>query len=221
MEGPIKNSYWKLENEPDTGTYHPILAGLEDAGRIINGIWQLEVQPLEGFPSPLTLIPSYPDLPMEDVYPRVVQTDIRGIYLRDWGKGRVVYFPWDIDRVFWEVMNVDHGRLLRNAVEWALNEEKPVTVTGPGILDVTIWRQKASLTVHLVNLSNPMMMKGPFRELLPLGPLVVKIQLPQGKAARKVQLLMRDSIPEANEYQGWISLTVPEILDHEIIAVDL
>ena len=30
-----------------------------------------------------------------------------------------------------------------------------------------------------------------------------------------------DSIPEANEYQGWISLTVPEILDHEIIAVDL
>ncbi|MFB3785540.1 MAG: alpha-amylase family protein [bacterium] len=221
MDGPIRNSYWKLESEPDAGPYHPILAGLEDAGRIINGVWQLEVEPLTEFPSPLTLIPTYPDLPMEDVYPRIVQTDIRGIYLRGRGQGRVVYFPWDIDRVFWEVMNVDHGQLLRNAVEWALNEDKPVTVTGPGFLDVMIWRQKASLTVHLVNLTNPMMMKGPFRELLPLGPLEVKIQLPPGKAARKVQLLMRDSIPEANEYQGIISLTVPEILDHEIIAVDL
>ena len=26
------------------------------------------------------------------------------------GRGRVVYFPWDIDRVYWEVMVDDHGR---------------------------------------------------------------------------------------------------------------
>ena len=40
--------------------------------------------------------------------------------------GRVVYFPWDIDRIFWEVLAVDHGKLLRNAVRWATNEEPPV-----------------------------------------------------------------------------------------------
>ena len=49
----------------------------------------------------------------------------------------MVYFPWDIDRVYWEVMVDDHGRLLRNAIDWALDEERPVTVTGPGVLDVT------------------------------------------------------------------------------------
>ena len=32
-------------------------------------------------------------------------------------RSRVVYFPWDIYRVFWEVMCVDHGRLLANAVD--------------------------------------------------------------------------------------------------------
>ena len=81
---------------------------------------------------PLTLIPSYPDLPMEEVYPRVPKTDIPEVFVREVGKGRVVYFPWDIDRTFWEVLSVDHGKLLRNAVDWAANEPRPVTVDGSG-----------------------------------------------------------------------------------------
>jgi hypothetical protein len=65
---------------------------------------------------PLTLIPSYPDLPMEKVYPRTPKTDIPGVILCEVGASRVVYFPWDIrSRV--EVLCVDHGKLLRNAVE--------------------------------------------------------------------------------------------------------
>ncbi|MDA0196787.1 MAG: hypothetical protein O2887_17195 [Bacteroidetes bacterium] len=42
------------------------------------------------------------------------------------------------------------------------------TQPSPGdIIDVTAWRQENSMTVHLVNLTNPMMLKGPFRELIP------------------------------------------------------
>ena len=79
---------------------------------------------------------------MEKVYPRVPKTDIAQVYLRELGRGRVVYFPWDIDRTFWEVLCVDHFKLLRNAVEWAANEEPLVTVIGPGVLDVAVWRKR-------------------------------------------------------------------------------
>ncbi len=92
---------------------------------------------------------------MEDVYPRITRTDERELYLRTIGGSRIVYFPWDIDRTFWDVLCVDHGRLLRNAIRWATNEPPPVEVEGPGMLDVTIWRQRGSLTVHIVNLTNP------------------------------------------------------------------
>ncbi len=137
------------------------------------------------------------------------------------GAGRIVYFPWDIDRTFWEVMSVDHGRLLRNSIEWAANEERPVTVTGPGVLDVTVWRQKDSMTVHLVNLTNPMMMKGPIRELMPVGEQKVRVRLPEGKRAKKVQLLAAGRAPRVQESAGAITLTVPSILDHEVVAIDL
>src|SRR5262249_8650465 len=138
LEGPMQNSYLRLEKDPASGKPHPILSGLEEAERIINGTWRVEGSALEKFPNPpITLIPSSPALPMEEVYPRVPRTDIPEVYLREAGKSRIVYFPWDIDRVFWQVLCVDHGKLLRNAVEWATNEEKPVTVNGPGVLDVT------------------------------------------------------------------------------------
>ncbi len=44
---------------------------------------------------------------------------------------------------------------MRNAVEWATNEAPPVTVEGKGILDGALWEQRDSMTLHLVNLTNP------------------------------------------------------------------
>jgi hypothetical protein len=158
---------------------------------------------------------------MEEVFPRVLKTDIPEAYVRQAGAGRVVYFPWDIDRVFWEVLAEDHGKLLRNAVEWAAGEPRPVLVEGPGVLDVTMWRQKDSVTVHLVNLTNPMMMKGPLREFLPLPAQQVTIRLPEGQKSRGIKLLVSGQTPRAQQAAGQIHLTIPSILDHEVVAIDL
>jgi hypothetical protein len=220
LEGPMQNSYLSLDADPVSGARHAILDGFDDTPRIINGVFRLAVTPTMAFPSPITLIPTYPDLPMEDVYPRVAHTDTRELYLRDLGKNRVVYFPWDIDRTFWEVLCVDHARLLRNAVRWATNEAPPAEVTGPGVLDVTVWRQRDSMTVHLVNLTNPMLMKGPARELIPVGPERVRVRLPEGTRTRKVQLLTAGITPRVEQSAGVLTVTVPSIEAHEVIAID-
>jgi hypothetical protein len=221
VDGPMQNSYLSLDADPATGRRHPLLDGFDDTSRIINGVHRLRVTPTASFPSPLTLIPTYPDLPMEDVYPRVTHTDSREVYLREIGTARVVYFPWDIDRTFWEVLAVDHGRLLRNAVTWAANEPPPVEVTGPGLVDVTIWRQRDSMTVHLVNLTNPMMMKGPLREVIPVGPQRVRIRVPAGARPKRVHLLTAGATLPIVESNGALTLTVPSIDVHEVIAIDL
>jgi hypothetical protein len=221
IDGPMQNSYRNLDADPTTGTRHPILEGLDDASRIINGVFRVQVRTTNTFPSPLTLVPTYPDLPMEDVYPRTPRTDTRELYLRELGHGRVVYIPWDIDRTFWDVLCVDHGRLLRNAIAWAINEPPPVEVRGPGMLDVTVWRQRISMTVHLVNLTNPMMMKGPLREVIPVGAQRVRVRLPAGAHPRRVHLLTAGTtVPVKHTADGALALTVPSVDVHEVIAID-
>ena len=220
VEGPMRNSYLKLKKDPATGVFHPVLKGLEDAYRMVNAIYRVKAKPLsQSFPSPVTLVPTYPDLPMEDVYPRIEETDIRELYLNDMGRGRVAFFPGDIDRSFWQMMVDDHGRLIRNTIQWALNEEPVVSVMTKGVVDVAAWRQKESMTVHLVNLTNPMMMKGPFRELFPVA-ATVDIQVPANNRVTGVRLLFSETVPKYEIRGNRVSVYVPEIADHEVVGID-
>jgi Hypothetical glycosyl hydrolase 6/Beta-galactosidase trimerisation domain len=215
-QGPLLNSYLSL-----TGS-HPLLTGFENATRIINGTRCVTVTPLDaGAHAPLELVPSYPDLPMEEVFTRPIKTRQPGVLAREFGRGRVVYFPADIDRTFWEVLDVDQAKLLRNAVLWATNEPAPVTVEGKGILDISVWRQKNSMTVHLVNLTNPMMMKGPLREVIPLSRQQVSIRIPEGGRVSRVRLLVAGAAAPYHNDGGVIHLTVPSIGVHEVLALDL
>lgn len=220
VEGPLRNSYLHLRQDAKNSQTQQILTGLDDTPRIINAIYKVDVKPTATFPSPVTLIPTYPDLPMEDVYPRIAETDTREIYLRQVGKGRVAYIPGDLDRTFWQLLNTDHGQLLGNVVHWALDEEPVAAVTGPGVIDVNVWRQEKSMTVHLVNLTNPMMMKGPFRELIPVAAQVT-IRVPAGATVTGVKLLMSGQTSSVKPVNGKLTIDVPAILDHEIIALDL
>ncbi len=220
-KGPLLNSYLSLEKDPATGQFSPLLAGFEDATRIINGTHSVTVTPLgSGGYSPLLLVPSYPDLPMEEVFTQPAKTREPGVLLREIGRGRVVYFPADIDRTFWEVLDVDQAKLLRNAVLWATNEPAPVTVEGKGVLDISVWSQKNSMTVHLVNLTNPMMMKGPLREVIPLPNQEVSIRIPEGRRVSGVRLLVAGGDAHYRKDGGSIRLTVPSIGVHEVVALD-
>lgn len=220
VDGPLRNSYLQLRPDANNSQTRQLLTGLDDTPRIINAIHRVNVKPTTTFPSPVTLIPTYPDLPMEDVYPRVPETDIRELYVRQVGPGRVAYLPGDLDRSFWQLLNVDHGQLLGNIINWALHEEPVATVTGPGVVDVTVWRQDRSLTVHLVNLTNPMMMKGPFREFIPVEAQVA-LPVPAGVRVTGVRLLMSGQSPAYDLRNGKLTVRVPKIVDHEIVALDL
>lgn len=220
-EGPMQNTYLTLEKDPVTGSFHPLLGGLEDATRIINGVNRVIVKPaMAGSYSPLVVVPSYPNLPMEEVFPRPDKAKEAAVFINTFAQGRVVYFPWDVARTFWEVLNVDHGNLLQNAVRWATNESDRISVQGPGVIDLSVWTQKNSMTVHLVNLTNPMMMKGPVREIIPIPSQQVRVRIPEERRIAKVQLLVAKRPVPYRQRSDAIELEVPSVGLHEVIAID-
>jgi hypothetical protein len=217
---PLQNTY--LYPEKTSPFYGPLLKNITDAETVIGGTWQLNVKAhSEAVKQPLYRIPAVANLPMEKTFWTVDKTDAPDVFMNQVGEGRVVYFPWDIDRVYWEVMAYDHALLLVNSIEWATNEPHPLRVKGQGMFDSTLWLQKDSMTVHLVNLTNPMAMRPQMHELIASPPQTVEVEIPEGKRVAKVQALMKASAVQHIVTGSTLKFEVPSVLDYEVIAIDL
>jgi hypothetical protein len=94
-------------------------------------------------------------------------------------------------------------------------------VEGPGLLDVTLWQQENSATLHLVNLTNPMAMRGFVRAPMPLEEQKVTLTLPHGKVPRAITLLESGKRLAPPKSEGAaITFIVPSVLVHEVAAID-
>ena len=216
------NSYLSLEKDPAAGAWHPLLRGFEDAGRIINAVNQVEVTPTDANQFAPLRDRARPTLtcrwsrslpvPAARILPVSICNSV--------GNGRVVYFPGDLDRTFWQVLAVDHGMLLRNAVEWATNEAPPSKWRAPAFWMWPCGSRKTSMTLHLVNLTNPMMWKGPVREIVPIPGQKIALRIPSDRRVRRVHLLVAARDVPYRAEGDTIHLETPSIGLHEVVAVD-
>jgi hypothetical protein len=71
----------------------------------------------------------------------------------------------------------------------------------------------------LVNLISAGTWRGPIDELIPIGPLEVRVKLPEDVKGRTAQLLVSGARTAAGVKQGWAVFEVKSILDHEVIVI--
>lgn len=213
VRGPVKNTYVHINGQ------HPISAGFDGAKRIMGGTKLLAVDAAADTTQPFLYVPDFPDLPMEEVYPRLDPQGAAVIAREHAGGGRTVYVPWNIGGIFWEVFAGDHGKLIANMVRWALNKRPDVEVTGRAVLDLAVRENEIGLAVVLNNISNPMMMKGPIREVYPAGRQEVSIAIPAGKSFGKAELLVGGGVAETKVADGRVTVVVPGIETLEVVHV--
>lgn len=193
----------------------PILGGFDDTDILPFG-GMLEALPTDpGAVVPLTFIPPFPVYPPETAWMREPKTNIPGLVL----KGRVASMPADIDRRFGRDNLPDHGNLLANLVRWAAGDNIPLKVEGRGLIDCHLYRQPGRLILHLVNLTSAGTWRAPIDELIPVGPLRVKVKLPQDLPGQRVQLLVSGARTLCKVEQGWGAFEVRSLLDHEVVVV--
>ncbi|HTN60648.1 MAG TPA: ThuA domain-containing protein, partial [Devosia sp.] len=209
--GVVKNTYVAL-----SGT-HPINAGFDGANRIMGGTYLLAVEPTAAVETPFLYVPDFPDLPMEEVYPREEPKGAAVVARSHGSGGRTVYIPWNIGAILWEVQAQDHARLIGNAVKWALNGRPQVEVNGKAVLDLAVRQNADGMAVVLNNLTNPNMMKGPIREVYPVGPQTVSVALPAGKQVGAARLLVAGAPVKTSLADGRVTVTVPSLDTLEVV----
>ena len=215
MDGPHQ------KNEPAIRQpRHPVLRGFE----------QTDILPFGGRLEPLTVadpaqvlltfIPPFPIYPPETAWMREPSTDIPGLILNTHSSGgRVAFLPADIDRRFARDHLPDHGQLLANLARWTASDQIPLAVEGPGLIDCRLYRQPQRVILHLVNLTNAGTWRQPVDELIPVGPIRVRLHLPEGIRGRKLRLLVSGKEQSVSTRKGWSRFEVASLLDHEVAVL--
>jgi hypothetical protein len=152
---------------------------------------------------------------------RVPRTEIPGLVIREQGRSRIAYLPADLDRRYEQGNIPDHGDLLANLVRWASGDSATLEVKGPGLIDCHLYRQEGRLILHLVNLTSAGTWRMPVEELIPVGPLTVKVKLPKGVAAKRLLLSVAGGAATPLRRQGvWAEFEVKTVLDHEVAVLE-
>ncbi len=210
----------KAGDEPvPTGERHPVLRGFEETDILAFGGTLDAMRTDPGVVVPLTYVPPFPIYPPETAWMRTPKTEIPGLVLNAAGKSRVAYLPADIDRRYARDFLPDHADLLANIVRWAADGRIPLEVKGAGLVDCHLYRQSGRLVLHVVNLVSAGTWRSPIDELIPIGPLQIRVKLPGDVGGRSAQLLVSGAKGSAAVKDGWATFEIKSIPDHEVVVI--
>jgi hypothetical protein len=209
----VRNNYIELGRE------HPIGAGFAGATRIIGGTEILPVALRPGASAPLRFVPPYPDLPMEEVYPRPGDRD-PAVVTNRYGAGSAVYCAFDLGAVLWENLLADHKRLVSNIVRWLLAGRSRWSVHGEGLVDIACRESTSTSVLSIVNLNSPFALRGELDSVAPLGPQVVEIRSTHRNCDAVVTLLVSGEHPVVEYDDHGIRFVIPRVDLLETARID-
>jgi len=233
--GETLHSYLRLKPElragvdgPKTGG-EPAVAGKRE--EVLRGFEETDILPFGGVLEPLrvdagarvvaTYIPAFPIYPPETAWMREPSTDLPGLVLHEpVGAGRVAYLAADLDRRFARDHLPDHGNLLANLLRWVARDEIPLAIEGAGLVDCHLYEQPGRAILHVVNLTSAGTWRQPVHELIPVGPLQIRVKLPAGVRGAAARLLVAGGGVPAATSGGWCQFEVKSILDHDVIVIE-
>jgi hypothetical protein len=114
----------------------------------------------------------------------------------------------------------DHGNLLANLVRWASRDTIPLQAHGAGLLNCELYHQPGRAIVHVVNLTSAGSWRAPVDELIPVGPLQVRVRPPAGVRARTARALVGGRALPVTMENGWASVQLASVTDHEVIVLE-
>ncbi len=208
-------------NEPvATGERHTVFKGFDETDIISFGGRLEKVRMDEGAEVLMTFIPEFPVYPPETAWMREPKTNIPGLILNKVpGCGNIAFMPADIDRQFGRYNLPDHGNILANLIRWAAKDNIPLSVECAGLIDCNIYQKNDSLILHIVNLTSAGTWRQPVDEYIPVGPVKVRVRLPDGVNAGNLRPLVSSQKIGFTIKNGWTEFVINSITDHEVIVI--
>ncbi len=142
------------------------------------------------------------------------ETEIPGLTVNDYGRGRAYYLPWQVARQFHLYGLPTYGRLLTRVAEMALGE-RPVWSDAPRSVEIVQSRRHdGSLVLHLINSTG--IESKPLLEVTRLAEIHLRVARP---VRRATALVAGTTLPLGRE-GGRTSITLPALGLFEVLLLE-
>ncbi len=173
--------------------------------------------PKDGAETLLTLLPPQRFGPPELCFPDI-ESELPGVITGDYGKGKVVYIPWNPEWQYFRDSLPNHRLLISELLERNV-APAPVKLEGRGSLEVTIQHQQSSgcMLVHVVNFG------GQRNNLYEDAPTVHGLRLGIRNAADKAQALVAGqplTAAAGPDGEGYTWFDLPPVEAFEVLSVE-
>jgi len=206
----FENSFYARIEQRD----HPVVRGFDHTNWTAGAEWRVPVRTSARI---MSVVPPYPAYPTEVVYTNQMHTTEAAVAARESGKSRLVYFAGDLGRSFWRSGHPDILRLITNALDWTLRDERPVRVEGDGFVELFAWETEPGFSVHVLNLNNPNLHRGVILNHSPIGPQ--KVVFPCDRKVSSVTALRTERALPFTQSGRHIEFTIPSVTDYEVAAI--
>ena len=199
-----RSSYLRVED-------HRILPSLGSTWTLF---WEGDFLELETVDRPaLTLIPPGPFGPPDKVSTLSERTEVPGLVVRDLGRGRLAYLPWNVGDLYYRFGDDKHRLLVRDLVGHLLEGDPQLVTDAHPSVEITLLEQASGgrLLVHLVNLSGHA--GNTFFEAVEMRDLSLRVR--GGYTKARAVNLERD-LP----VDGSGAFVLPRLREHELIVLE-
>jgi hypothetical protein len=206
---------------------HPLTSGLDETEFAANTGMNLLVRLLSesNAETPLTYVPRIHPQPPEYGWLPETQTDYATAIVNTYGKGKVIYFPYGIDRNVTTLGHEDFSLILANAYNYLLASKQQIVTNAPVSVYISLNQQPDQphcYILHLVNYTSAP--RRPIPQILPVYDINIEsilagntiksfkvlygdtnIQLVREETQGQQHLKASIHIPRLQEYTGiWI-----------------
>jgi hypothetical protein len=116
--------------------------------------------------------------PPEKVWIDKVESDLPGVIMYSYGKGRTAYFPWNVGRLYYGHSSPGHEQAVLSVLLDLRNGERQIVTNAHPLVEVTLSTNSAGdYVLSLVNSSGHQ--STAFFEPVPMHDIEVKMKLPQ------------------------------------------
>jgi hypothetical protein len=199
-------AYWRVHDRA-------LFPSLKDTEIVFFYSDYLELEPRGN--SALTMIPTSMVGPMEKVGVDRKDTTMPGLYLADYGKGKLAYIPWDLGDLYYRYSPVYHSAIVGDLVDYLLPKGRQLKTNAHPMVEMTLEQQKQQgrTLVHFVNLSGSS--QTAFHPAIPMSNIQVAVA-GHFSSARMVSTGRDLSIKKEGEY---VTFSLPNLDTYDVVVL--